>query len=122
MGRQGVLNLAFIGLGAMGAPMASSLLAAGHALKAYDTRRTAVDELLGKGALWAESARAAAHGAEVVFTCLPGPNEVEVVAADLLDAMAEGSAWFDLSTNSPDRVRRLGERCAVRGVQLLDAP
>lgn len=116
------MNIGFIGLGAMGSPMAACLLVAGHALKVHDARRHAGAPLVAKGAAWAETAGEAARGAEVVFSCLPGPKEVDAVAAELLDTMAADSAWFELSTNSPESVRRLGERFAARGVYLLDAP
>jgi 3-hydroxyisobutyrate dehydrogenase len=68
---------------------------------------------------------AAAHGAEIVFTSLPGPAEVEAVgggARGLIAAMARASVWIDLTTNSPEVVRRLHGLCAARGVQFLDAP
>jgi 3-hydroxyisobutyrate dehydrogenase len=106
----------------MGAPMAASLLVAGHALKVYDARRQAGAALVANGATWAETAGEAGRGAEVVFSCLPGPKEVDAVAEELLERMAADSAWFELSTNSPEGVRRLGERFDARGVHLLDAP
>jgi 3-hydroxyisobutyrate dehydrogenase len=62
---------------------------------------------------------------DVVFTSLPGPREVEDVALSedgLLAGMRPGTAWFDLSTNSPTIVRRLYDRFAARGVAMLDAP
>jgi 3-hydroxyisobutyrate dehydrogenase len=62
------------------------------------------------------------RSSEVVLTSLPGPKEVEAVAKDLIDAMPAGSAWFDLSTNSPTVVRRLHERFAKKGISVLDAP
>ena len=66
-----------------------------------------------------------AEGAEVVFTSLPGPVEVEAVALGdhgLLAGMRAGTAYFDLTTNSPTLVRRLHARFAERGVAVLDAP
>jgi len=60
-----------------------------------------------------------------VFTSLPGPREVESVAlADdgLLAGMRAGTAWFDLTTNSPSLIRRLHEKFTARGIHLLDAP
>jgi 3-hydroxyisobutyrate dehydrogenase-like beta-hydroxyacid dehydrogenase len=114
------MKIGFIGLGAMGAPMAASLLRAGHALQVHDVRREAGAELVGSGAQWAESVAAAAKGVEVLFTCLPGPREVEGVA--LSAEMERGSAWFDLSTSSPDAVRRLASTFAERGIAMLDSP
>jgi 3-hydroxyisobutyrate dehydrogenase-like beta-hydroxyacid dehydrogenase len=114
------VRIGFVGLGAMGAPMAASLLRAGHALQVHDVRREAGAELIASGAQWAESVAAAAKGVEVLFTCLPGPREVESVA--LSAEMQRGSAWFDLSTNSPDAVRRLAAILAERGIVMLDSP
>jgi 3-hydroxyisobutyrate dehydrogenase len=114
--------IGFIGLGAMGRHMAASLQRAGHALSVHDLRREAANEHVAAGARWAESPQAAAEGAEVLFTSLPGPGDVEAIAARLQEALKPGTAWFDLTTNSPDVVRALHAKLAARGVQLLDAP
>ena len=98
------MKVGFIGLGAMGGPMAANLERAGHALQSFD--------LNGKGNR--KSAREASEGAEVVFTSLPGPAEVDAVARDI-----SAPVWFDLSTNSPKRIRAVHK--AFKG-QLLDAP
>lgn len=119
------MKIGFIGLGAMGAPMAANLLRAGHALRVHDVRRDAAAALTQAGAVWADTPAQAAAGAEVLFTCLPGPAEVEAMAlgdGGLLAAMAAGSAWFDLTTNAPDVVRGLEKAFAARGIHLLDAP
>jgi 3-hydroxyisobutyrate dehydrogenase len=116
------MRIGFIGVGTMGASMASNLIAAGHALAVHDVRKDAAAPHLAAGATWAADARAAAEGAEAVFTSLPGPREVEAVASGLLEAMKAGTAWFDLSTNDPNLMRRLHERFAARGVHVLDAP
>jgi 3-hydroxyisobutyrate dehydrogenase len=57
-----------------------------------------------------------------VLTSLPGPRDVEAVGEQLFKGMQRGTAWFDLSTNSPTVVRRLHERFAGNGVAVLDAP
>ncbi|MEX2240344.1 MAG: NAD(P)-binding domain-containing protein, partial [Burkholderiales bacterium] len=87
------MNVGFIGLGVMGAHMAANLARAGHEVKGNDLRRIEV-----AGVTWADSPAAAAAGAEVVFTSLPGPKEVEALAPALAAAMTKGAAWFDLST------------------------
>jgi 3-hydroxyisobutyrate dehydrogenase-like beta-hydroxyacid dehydrogenase len=115
----------FIGLGTMGAHMARNLQKAGTRLVVHDARRAAAEPHLAAGAVWAETPRKLAEAAEVVFTSLPGPPEVEAVAlgADgLLPAMRTGTAFFDLSTNSPTVVRRIHAAFAERGVHMLDAP
>ena len=119
------MRIGFIGLGTMGHHMAASLQRAEYALVVHDLRREAAAPYLARGASWAESPARAAEGAEVVFTSLPGPAEVEAVAlgeGGLLEAMAPGSAWFDLTTNSPALMRRLHAVFAERGIHLLDAP
>jgi 3-hydroxyisobutyrate dehydrogenase len=119
------MKIGFIGLGAMGGCMAANLQRAGHELRVHDARRDAAAALVAGGAVWAGGPAQAASNVEVLFTCLPGPAEVEAVAlgdGGLLGAMEAGSVWFDLTTNSPDVVRRLSARFAERGVRMLDAP
>ena len=111
------MRIGFIGLGVMGAPMAANLARAGHTLRVNDLRRIEV-----AGASWADSPAVAVADAEIVFTSLPGPVEVEALAAQLEPRLARGAAWFDLTTNSPACVRRVHSRLAPRGVQFLDAP
>jgi len=84
-----------------------------------DLRRDAAAPLLKAGAEWSDTP---ASGVEIVFTSLPGPSEVEAIAERLLGQMQAGTAWFDLTTNSPALVRRLHGQFAARGMQLLDAP
>jgi 3-hydroxyisobutyrate dehydrogenase-like beta-hydroxyacid dehydrogenase len=119
------MKIGFIGLGLMGSSMALNARAGGHELAVHDLRRDAAAPHLAAGAKWADTPRLAAEGAEVVFTSLPGPREVESVAlADdgLLAGMRQGAAWFDLTTNSPSLIRRLHETFTARGPHLLDAP
>jgi 3-hydroxyisobutyrate dehydrogenase-like beta-hydroxyacid dehydrogenase len=119
------MQLGFIGLGTMGASMAANLQKAGHRLVVNDLRRAAAASHLAAGAAWAETPRQVAEAAEVVFTSLPGPPEVEAVALGgdgLLGAMRDGGAYFDLSTNSPSVVRRIHAAFAERGLHMLDAP
>ena len=109
------MRVGFIGLGAMGRPIAANLQRAGHALAVHDVRK--VEGFDQKG-----SAAEAAAGCEVLFTSLPGPAEVEAVASQVRSSLAKGAAWFDLSTNSPNVVRRIAAEMEKRGVDFLDAP
>ena len=106
------MKIGFIGLGAMGRPIAVNLQRAGHDLQVFDLRRI---EGLGT---WKESATEAAQDCELLFTSLPGPAEVEAVATQVRSVQA----WFDLSTNSPKVVRKIATVLAPRGVHFLDAP
>jgi 3-hydroxyisobutyrate dehydrogenase-like beta-hydroxyacid dehydrogenase len=106
------MKIGFVGLGAMGRPMAESLQRAGHDLQVYDLRRV-------EGfSNYKSSVTDAAKDCEVLFTSLPGPAEVEAVAPQVQSV----KAWFDLSTNSPAMVRKLHKQMAAKGIQLLDAP
>ena len=108
------MKVGFIGLGVMGAPIAARLARSGHAVKVNDLRKVDV-----AGATWADSPAAAVADAEVAFTSLPGPAEVEAVAALIGPALPRNAAWFDLTTNSPSCVRRVH---AALGARFLDAP
>ena len=119
------MKVGFIGLGTMGGSMAYNTLKAGHEMLVHDIRREAATRHLEDGATWADTPEQVAHASEVVFTSLPGPIEVEAVALGdegLLQGMSPGTAYFDLSTNSPTVVRRIQQAFAVRGVHMLDAP
>jgi 3-hydroxyisobutyrate dehydrogenase len=119
------MRVGFIGLGTMGSSMALNVCAAGCNVVVNDIRREASVPHLQAGALWADSARKVAEATDIVFTSLPGPKEVEDVALlddGLLAGMRLGTAWFDLSTNSPAVVRRLHERFRAKGIAMLDSP
>jgi 3-hydroxyisobutyrate dehydrogenase len=119
------MRVGFIGLGIMGASMASNAQKGGHELIVHDLRREAAAPHLAAGAHWADTPRQVAEAAEVVLTSLPGPPEVEAVATGkngLLEGMAQGRVWLDLSTNSPGLIRRLHALFGARGVHVLDAP
>src|SRR6266853_1638557 len=123
--RENDMKVGFIGLGTMGASMAANLQKAGHDLVVHDVRRAAAERHLAAGAVWADTPKALAEQCEVIFTSLPGPPEVEQVALGpngLLAGMKEGSAYFDLSTNSPTLVRELNRRFSEKHVYMLDAP
>src|SRR4051794_38236244 len=119
------MKVGFIGLGTMGASMAASLQKAGYELVVHDVRRAAAERHLSAGAVWADSPKALAEQCDVIFTSLPGPPEVEQVAlapSGLLAGMKDGSAYFDLSTNSPTLVREINRRFSEKHVYMLDAP
>ena len=120
------MRIGFIGTGTMGTPIARCLIAAGHQLTVYDIRREATTALAGQGASVAETPRAAADGAEAVFTSLPGPSEVEAAALDpdagILAGLRPRATYIDLTTNAPATVRRIAEACREHGIDFLDAP
>ena len=116
------MKVGFIGIGTMGASMALNVRAKGYDGVVHDVREAAAGPHLKAGCKWASSAREVAEASDVVFTSLPGPKEVQAVAEELVAGMRKGTAWFDLSTNSPTVVRRIAERFAAKGVAMLDSP
>jgi 3-hydroxyisobutyrate dehydrogenase len=119
------MRAGFIGLGHMGAPMCANILAAGHDLVVHDVRAEAAEPALAAGATWADTPRAAAAGREVVITMLPTPRHVEQVLlgpSGLLDGLAPGAVWTDMSTSVPQVADRVRELAQPRGVAVLDAP
>jgi 3-hydroxyisobutyrate dehydrogenase len=115
-------TVGFIGLGNMGAAMARNIGKAGYALVVHDVRAEAARRLADTGARVATSPAEVARQSDVTITSLPGPPEVEAVAAGLLDGIGPGGVWIDTSTSRPTLIRVLEPRFRARGAHVLDAP
>lgn len=118
-------QIAFIGLGHMGLPMARNLLKAGFTLTVFDLVADAVATLAGEGAKAAASAAEAVRGADVVVSMLPASRHVESLYlgdAGLLAQVAAGSLILECSTIAPDSARKVHAAAAARGLAMLDAP
>ena len=119
------MKVGFIGLGMMGAGMASNIQKGGFQLVVHDLTRQAASKHLNDGAIWADSPKAVAEQCEIVFTSLPTPADVRHVGTGengLIEGFQKGSVWLDLSTNAVDVVRDLNAIFAEKGVDFLDAP
>ncbi len=122
-----VRDLAFIGLGTMGGPMAGHLWRAGHRLCAYNRnpeRRDAWHQAH-PGSRVADSPAAAADGAEILCLCVGDDRAVEEVlfsTSGASSALAAGAIVVDHSTISAQQARRCHARLAEIGVDYLDAP
>ncbi len=115
----------FVGLGTMGGRMAANVQRAGFKLVVHDLHRQAASHHLAAGAIWADSPRALAREADVIFSSLPEPSDVEAVALaedGLIAGIKPGAAYFDLSTNSLSVVKKLNAAFALKGAHMLDAP
>jgi 3-hydroxyisobutyrate dehydrogenase-like beta-hydroxyacid dehydrogenase len=117
-------RIGFVGLGAMGAPIAEAIAAGGHVLTVHDRDARALEAAVAGGAVAAPSARAVADAAEIVFVSLPTPDVVrEVTCGD--DGLAGGGAmrtYVDLSTTGSLVAAAVAANLASRGVDVLDAP
>ncbi len=116
------MKIGFVGLGNMGGYMAANLVSAGHQVTVADLDPAKVSRLVAHGAQPAASASAAASGVDILMTSLPGPAQIEAVAADVLPAMDAGAVWVELSTNDLDCANKIGSMAASLDVDLLDAP
>ncbi|MDP8977973.1 MAG: NAD(P)-binding domain-containing protein, partial [Actinomycetota bacterium] len=115
----------FVGLGAMGRPMARRLLGAGFCVQVHNRSREPVDELVGQGATGADSPAGAADGAAAVFTMLPDAPVVRQVvtgSGGVLEGMAPGAVLVDTSSIDPGEAVKLAEAVADRRAHMLDAP
>lgn len=119
------MRVGLVGVGKMGTPLSLHMLSAGYPVNVYDILPDQLQAPLKAGAIAASSAREVAEKSDVVFTSLPGPEEILAVSRGshgLLAGLAPGKAYFDLSTSSPTLVRELHSEFAANGVQMLDAP
>lgn len=117
-------NIAFCGLGRMGAPMAARLLDAGHTLTVWNRTPGRAAALLEGGATEAGSPAEAATGADVVVTMLSDPAAVDEVlfgAKGVADGLGRAATVMEMSTIGPDAVCAIAARLP-EGVGLLDAP
>jgi len=118
-------TIAFIGLGVMGAPMATNLVRADYDVVGFNRSREPIDQLVEAGGRGAESLADAVSGADVVITMVPDSPDVEDAALgeDGIYASAKpGSLHIDCSTISPEVAARLAELGAKRDIRVVDAP
>jgi 3-hydroxyisobutyrate dehydrogenase len=119
------MNLAFIGLGNMGGPMAANLLKAGHALRVFDLAPAALEAARAAGAAVCASAAEAAEGAEAVISMLPASRHVEALylgEGGLLARLRRGTLVIDCSTIAPAASRKAAEAAQALGLDFIDAP
>lgn len=122
----GATRIGFIGLGAMGEPMAARLASAGFVLSVHDAdadRTARVAKAI--GARSATSPRDAAAASEILITMLPSSAVVTGVLEGpdgALAGLASGSLIVEMSSGAPDVTRALAEKIAGKGVAMIDAP
>jgi 3-hydroxyisobutyrate dehydrogenase-like beta-hydroxyacid dehydrogenase len=119
-------KVAFLGLGVMGFPMAGWLSKAGHEVTVYNRTPSKAERWCDEhGGTHADTAAAAAAGADTVFMCLgddPDLREVVLSGGGVLDAMRPGSILVDHTTASANIAREMAAAGAARDVGFLDAP
>ncbi len=119
------MKIGWIGTGIMGSAMAGHLQKNGHELYLFNRTRQKADGLLKGGARWCESPAGVARKAEVVFTMVGTPADVEAVYLGedgILSVRGNCRIVIDMTTSQPSLARRIFEAAAGRGVASLDAP
>ena len=119
------MNLAFIGLGIMGRPMALNLKKAGHALFVYGRRPESVAPLVAAGCTACASPQEAASQADATIVMVSDTPDVETVLFGygcVADGARRGSVVIDMSTISPTATRTFAAKLDARGIDMLDAP
>lgn len=115
------MKISFIGLGAMGYPMAGHL-ARDHGLTVWNrTGEPAERHAAEFGSVVAETLEECAE-AEIVVTVLPTSEVVESVVDKLLPRLKKGTLWIDSTSGDPVSSRRTGKRLAEKGIRFIDAP
>ena len=120
------MNVGFIGLGTMGAPMARNILDKGHsARRARRATRPRCAALVAAGATAAATPRDVAAASEIVITMLPDAPDVERVALGpdgVVAGMQRGAVYIDMSTIDPATTRKVGAAVAAKGATMIDSP
>lgn len=118
-------RIGFIGLGNFGKPLAEHLLASGRELTVYDIETVKMDSLVADGAQAADSPAAVGREADVVFTVLVSPDQVEKVVTGedgLLETLTPGDTIIDVTTGLPGKTDDLAALLAEHDVEFLGAP
>jgi len=115
------VTVAFLGLGAMGYPMA------GHLARRFDTlvwNRTHARALAHAAEFGSRAVDgvAAAAEADILFTCLPTSADVEALAGQVVSGAASGLVWVDCTSGDPAMSRQLALRLREHGIEFVDAP
>jgi 3-hydroxyisobutyrate dehydrogenase len=115
------MKIAFIGLGAMGYPMAKHLAKHHDVLVWNRTQEKAQKHAQEHGTTFLADLKQCA-GADAIITILPTSKEVDEVVAQLHDSLREGTLWIDATSGDPNVSRRTAARLAERNVEFVDAP
>ncbi len=118
-------RVGFVGAGIMGGAIARHLLDAGYTVTIHTRTKGRADDLIASGAAWAETPALAAKEADVVFTMVGYPEDVEDVYlgdAGILQAARKGAWLVDLTTSSPRLARDIHDAAEVMGKHAVDCP
>ena len=119
------MKIGFIGTGVMGNAIAQNLLKAHHQLWVYNRTKSKTDNLVALGATWCDTPQAVTEQAEIVFTMLGFPQDVEQVYFQengIFKAPVQGKILVDMTTSKPTLAQKIAATGQAAGAQVLDAP
>jgi 3-hydroxyisobutyrate dehydrogenase len=118
-------NIGYIGLGVMGGQMVSRLLEKGHTVTGYNRTRSKAQWLIDRGMRLADTPRAVAQSADVIFTMVTNASVLQSIAEGpdgILAGLGPGKLLVDMTTGSPAKCRELAAKVRGKGADMVDAP
>ena len=118
-------RIGFIGLGAMGLPMAKNILKSGYQVTAYDIVPERIGALTPSGAIGASSSKEVAEQSDIVITMVPSSShswEALLGSGGVIEGVRKGAIVIDMSTIDPVTTRNIAVKLSEKGVAMLDAP
>jgi 3-hydroxyisobutyrate dehydrogenase len=119
------MRIGWIGTGVMGNPMCGHIMDGGYDVAVYTRTRSRAENLLARGAVWKENPREVAEDADIVFTLVAYPRDVEEVilgGEGALAGLKKGGIVVDMTTSSPALAERISAEAEKRGAGAIDAP
>ncbi len=118
-------KIGFIGLGVMGVSMASRIIDSGYELYIYNRTRSKGDSLVAKGAHWCDTPRSVAENADITFTIVGFPKDVQEVylgSNGIIEGAESGKIFCDMTTTKPSLDIEIAEELRKKGAEMADAP
>ena len=116
-------RIAFIGTGVMGKSMASNIMAAGYQVAVYSRTKQKAEELLGKGAVWADSPKGLAALSDVIISMVGYPHDVEEIylgPEGIINHGKEDIYLIDMTTSKPSLAKEIYIKEKEKGTQAID--
>lgn len=115
-------SIGWIGTGVMGSPMCGHVLAGGYPVTVHTRTAAKAEQLVAKGAVWADTPREVAARSDIVFTMLGTPADVHATVTAMLPELPDGGILVDMTTSSPGLAQELAAEALQVSVALIDAP
>lgn len=118
-------KIGFIGIGVMGKSMAAHLMDAYGPILIYSRTKSKAEDLISRGAIWKDSVKEIAQEADLIFTIVGYPSDVESIYLSedgLVNNAKEGTFFCDMTTTTPSLEMKIAEQAAKRGCKFFDAP